>query len=127
MKIISDWDIEQIESEIKIKRTIWHSSSDMKYEVYYKSTTIPTISKYAKNLTEADILVKKIIAEVFIAKQNLGGIEKYFKRKTYPSRDDWPCTYGVTTTMPESKIKEALINNRKYVEDFYKVLDEVGV
>ena len=126
MKIIDNWDIEQIERKIQVKRTDYFSEN-MKFEVYLKDDKLPRYSKYAKNLTEADILVKKIIQEAFIEKQNLGGIEKYFVRRKYPSRDDWPCTNGVVTTMPESRIKEALINNRKYVENFYKVLDEVGV
>ena len=126
MKIINDWDIKEIENKIQVRRTGYYHEH-MKFEVYLEDDELRSFSKYAKNLTEADILVKRIIKEVFISKQNLGGIEKYFIRKKYPSRDDWPCTNGVVTTMPVSKIKEALINNRKYVEDFYQVLDEVSV
>ena len=60
MKIINDWDIKEIENKIQVRRTGYYNEH-MKFEVYLEDDELRSFSKYAKNLTEADILVKRII------------------------------------------------------------------
>ena len=114
-----------IASNIIVKKELYMRDG---WEVYYNGDLVNgRFGEIAHGVNEIPEKIEKVKRNIAIATTTFENyqttIQPLFTVRKYPSRYDSPCTYGVVTTMTESRIKKNLLELRPRIEKFYSIID----